>query len=77
MGNSAISPRGVMRPMRFAAFWQNHRLPSPPAMMPIGVAVFDDSANSVKAALSGSKRPILAAPLSQNHSAPSGPSAAM
>ena len=45
--------------------------------MPIGVAPGVGSENSLKAPLRGSKQPIFAAPLSQNHRLRSGPSTQM
>ena len=60
-----------------AFFCANHRLPSAPSAMPIGVAPAVGSENSVNAALRGSKQPIFAAPLSQNHKLRSGPSTQM
>ena len=70
--NSAKAPLEVMRPILLALFCANHRLPSPPSVMPIGVAPAVGSENSVNAALRGSKRPIFAVPLSQNHRLPIG-----
>ncbi|MGA8322622.1 MAG: hypothetical protein WBE48_23390 [Xanthobacteraceae bacterium] len=75
--NSVISPRMVMRPILLALFCASHIAPSPPTVMPTGVAFGVGKANSRSVPRSGSKRPIFAAPLSQNHSAPSGPCMAM
>jgi len=72
--NSTISPRSVDAARSCCAFSANHRLPSVPAAMPIGVAFAVGSANSANVPLSGSKRPIFDVPLSQNQSFPSGPS---
>jgi hypothetical protein len=77
IGNSVISPRGVMRPILLAAFSANQRLPSAPTVIPIGVAFFVVRSNSVNYLVSGSKRPIFEAPLSQNHRQRSGPSTQM
>ena len=77
IGNSVISPRGVMRPILLAAFSANQRLPSPPTVIPIGVAFRVGRSNSVKRLAPGSNRPIFEAPLSQNHRQWSGPSTQM
>ncbi len=72
-GKRVISPRIVMRPTLFAFLAQNQMLPSGPAAMPIGVASASGSGNSVNVPAPTSRRPILEAPLSQNHSCRSGP----
>jgi hypothetical protein len=47
-----------MRPTLLAFLAQNHRLPSAPDVMPIGMALVSGRGNSSKAPLSTSSRPI-------------------
>jgi hypothetical protein len=76
-GNSVIAPCSVMRPILLPVFSANQRSSFGPSMMPIGVAFGVGSANSLNEESLGSNRPILDAPLSQNHRQPSAPSTAI
>ncbi len=76
-GNSVMAPSVVIRPIRLPAFWQNHSAPSAASVIPIGRASGVGVSNSTKLPSSGFIRPILEAPLSQNHRCRSGPSTMM
>src|ERR1700730_12397682 len=73
-GYSLIVPEGVIRPMRLTPDSVNHRLPSDPAAIPLGLAPAPaGSANSESANDDVLSRPIFPVPSSVNHKAPSGP----
>ena len=80
--NSVTTPAGVIRPIRFAPYSVNQRLPSGPAVIPAGTAVALMPAENVGDAAVGVMRPIRPdggpdgpAPDAVNQMLPSGPAA--
>ena len=72
VGNSVMTPVGVIRPMLLRRCSVNHRLPSGPAVMPQGPLPAVGVGNSAKTPAVVT-RPILELSSSVNHRFPSGP----
>src|SRR4051794_20604855 len=72
--NSLIAPAVVICPTSFEPVSVNHRAPSEPAAMPVGLLPGPGTTNSVIAP-PGVIRPISAEPFSVNQTLPSGPAA--
>ena len=77
VGNSVITPDGVIRPIKPAAGSVNHRLPSGPAAIPEVWGKRRRSAGIGNSVMTPAVviRPIWWAPYSVNHRSPSGPAA--
>src|SRR5215471_21814047 len=72
IGNSVMTPSGVIRPMLLPRASVNHRLPSEPAVISQGAERGVGTGNSVSTP-SGVIRPIRLPGISVNHRFPSGP----